>query len=150
MQLSLKLLSQGSQPNLKICLNELKNEIYACDCGLFNSSLFYQNLVKKLLIEILQNSQENTCARVSFSVKKETLTQMLSCEFCEISKNTFFTKQVRTTASCTNRFFLKKLNDFQCISILRISWRRRKNFKFSPSKYLWKLSKIKHIGIKLK
>ena len=99
MQLSLKLLSQGSQPNLKICLNELKNEIYACDCGLFNSSLFYQNLVKKLLIEILQNSQENTCARVSFSVKKQTLAQMLSCEFCKISKNTFYYRTPLLAAS---------------------------------------------------
>ena len=41
---------------------------------------------------------ENTCARVSFLIKlqacnfikKETLTQLFSCEFCEIYKNTFF------------------------------------------------------------
>ena len=45
-----------------------------------------------------QNSQENTCARVSFLIraeaynfiKKETLAQVFSCEFYEISKNTFF------------------------------------------------------------
>ena len=57
-------------------------------------------LYKKAFLEISQNSQENTCARVSFLVKlqasslqfyfikKETLTQVISCEFCEISKNT--------------------------------------------------------------
>ena len=54
--------------------------------------------VKKAFLEILQNSQENTCVRVSFLIKlkaacnfikKETLTRVLSCEFCEISKNTF-------------------------------------------------------------
>ena len=54
--------------------------------------------VKKMFLEISQNSQENTCAGDSFLVKlqacnfikKETLAQVFSCEFCEISKNTFF------------------------------------------------------------
>ena len=32
-------------------------------------------------------------------IKKETLAQVFSCEFCEISKNTFFTEQLWTTAS---------------------------------------------------
>ena len=32
-------------------------------------------------------------------IKKETLTQVFSCEFCENSKNTFFTEHLRTTAS---------------------------------------------------
>ena len=53
--------------------------------------------VKKVFLEISQNSQENTCARASFLIKfkvagliiKEALVQVLSCEFCEISKNTF-------------------------------------------------------------
>ena len=46
-----------------------------------------------------QNSQGNTCAGVSFLIKlqaegcsftkKETLAQVFSCEFCEISENTF-------------------------------------------------------------
>ena len=40
--------------------------------------------VKKMFLEILQNSQENTCAKVFF-IKKEALAQLLSCEFCEIS-----------------------------------------------------------------
>ena len=78
--------------------------------------------VKKVFLEISKNSQENTCARVSFLIKlqafpvfglnterysvslriqsecgkacsfikKETLAQVFSCEFFEISKNTFF------------------------------------------------------------
>ena len=57
--------------------------------------------VKKVFLEISPNSQENTCARASFLIlkketleacnfiKKETLALVLSCEFCEISKNTF-------------------------------------------------------------
>ena len=54
--------------------------------------------VKKVFLEILQNSQENTCAIVSFLIKlqieacnfikKETLAQVFSSEFYEISKNT--------------------------------------------------------------
>ena len=57
---------------------------------------------KKVLLEISQKSQENTYARVTFLkslfyrpeacnfIKKQTLEQVFSCEFCEISKNTFF------------------------------------------------------------
>ena len=37
--------------------------------------------------------------RASNFVKKETLAQVFSCEFYEISKNTFFTEHLRTTAS---------------------------------------------------
>ena len=39
---------------------------------------------KKVLLEISQNLQENTCARISFLIKLQ------ACEFCEIFKNTFF------------------------------------------------------------
>ena len=65
--------------------------------------------MKKGILEILQNSQENNCARVFFLVrlqaqtcnfiKKETLAQVFSYEVCKISKNTFFTKHVWATAS---------------------------------------------------
>ena len=63
--------------------------------------------IKKLVLKISENSQENTCARVSFLIKlhacnfikKETLTQFFSREFCEIAKNNFSTEHLRTTAS---------------------------------------------------
>ena len=65
---------------------------------LFKSSR-RRSSVKKVFWEISQNSKENTCARVSFLIKlqlsvcnfikKETLAQVFSCEFYEISKNTF-------------------------------------------------------------
>ena len=46
--------------------------------------------VKKVFLEISQNSQENTCARVPFNfIKKETPAQVFFGEFCGISKNTF-------------------------------------------------------------
>ena len=53
--------------------------------------------VENVFVEISQNSQENTCARVS--LLKETLAQVFSCEFCEISTNTFFTEHLWATAS---------------------------------------------------
>ena len=58
---------------------------------------------KKRVLEISQNAQEKTFTRaIKFLnkvaglqacnfTKKETLAQVLSCEFCEISKNIFFT-----------------------------------------------------------
>ena len=50
--------------------------------------------VKKVFLQISENSQEKTCARVSFLIKleapeillkKEALAQVFSCEFYEIS-----------------------------------------------------------------
>ena len=46
-----------------------------------------------MFLEILQNSQENICARVSFNfIKKEALELAFSCEFCKTFKNSFFHK----------------------------------------------------------
>ena len=47
-----------------------------------------------MLLEISQNSQENTCARASF-IKKETLAQVFSSEFCEILEDAFFKEHLR-------------------------------------------------------
>ena len=58
--------------------------------------------IKKVLLKISQNLQENTCTRVSFLSKvqpsacnfiKKTLAQLFSCEF------SFFTEHLRPTAS---------------------------------------------------
>ena len=75
-----------------------------------------------MFLEISQNSQENTCARVSFLIKlqarnfikKEILARVFSCEFCEISKNTFFYRTPPVAASVdTNlrKFQYKILNN---------------------------------------
>ena len=49
--------------------------------------------VKKRLFKIPQNSQENTCAscgpEASNFIRKDTLAQVFSCEFCETFNNTF-------------------------------------------------------------
>ena len=49
--------------------------------------------VKKVFLEISQNSQGNNF------IKKGTLAQVFSCEFCEISKNTFFYRTLSVAAS---------------------------------------------------
>ena len=45
-------------------------------------------------------------------IEKETLAKVFSCDFYEISKNTFFTEHLWTTASksVTNTLFAKTLN----------------------------------------
>ena len=56
-------------------------------------------LWKKVLLEISQNSKKNTCAKVSIKLYlKRDSAQVFSCEFCEISINTFFTEHLWTTA----------------------------------------------------
>ena len=93
-----------------------------------------------MFLEISQNSQENTCARVSFLIKlqasgrfcsfcfrrqaessvsglqllkKETLARVFSGEFCEIYKNTFSKEHLGTTASVV--FLLSTLSKFQAM-----------------------------------
>ena len=89
-------------------------------CEIFTEAVATRRSVKKVFLEISQNSQENTLA-CNF-VKKEALAQVFSCEFCEISKNTFsyrtppvavsvfnntyFEDQKWTTASVTYHNFL--------------------------------------------
>ena len=67
-------------------------------------------LWKKVFLEILQNSQENTCARVS--------SQVFSCEFCKISKNTF---SYRTPVAASVILFLVTENPLKMIKVVFIS-----------------------------
>ena len=74
--------------------------------------------VNKVLLEISQNSQENTRARVlSFLIKlqpsacdfikKEAVAQVCSCKFCEVYKSTFFQRTLLVVASVKYKFMLK-------------------------------------------
>ena len=60
-------------------------------------------------------------------LKKEALAQVFSCEFCEISKNTFFTKNLWATASiltCNGILFLKYVYCFlNFVSLLAFPYR---------------------------
>ena len=59
-----------------------------------------------MFLVILQNSQKNTRTRDSFLMKL----QVFSCEFCKISRNTFFSEHLRTTASADSQIQYR-LND---------------------------------------
>ena len=59
--------------------------------------------IKKVFLKTSQNSQENTCARVSLKgvflciLVLRCFSQVFSCVFCEIVKHTFFTEQLQMT-----------------------------------------------------
>ena len=67
----------------------------------YNFRSAHPEVLVKNFLTISQNSEENTCARVYFLIKlqrpetcnfirKETLAQVFSCEFCEILRTLFF------------------------------------------------------------
>ena len=84
--------------------------------------------VKKVFLEILQNSQESNCARVLLPlacnfINKETLAQVFSNEFCEISKNTFYyrTHRVATSVKKERKFFkLAFILNWHLLKVLKL------------------------------
>ena len=63
-------------------------------------------------------------------IKKATLTQVFSCEFCEISKNTFFIEHLWATAST-----IKQMRNWQLIGKRKKSGlftALRKAFRYWP------------------
>ena len=59
---------------------------------------------KGVLRNFAKFTGKNQCQSLFFNkaagfIKRETLAQVFSCEFCEISKNTFFREHLRPTAS---------------------------------------------------
>ena len=74
-----------------------------------------------MFLEISQNSQKNTCARISFLelqtcnfIKKETPAQAFSYEFDEISENTFFAEHSQATEILLNWFELRTIACLTC------------------------------------
>ena len=69
---------------------------------------YQRRFVKKVFLKISQNSLENCKSLLSndffkiFFIKKDTLAQVFSCEFCKIFKNTFFHRTLLVAASETN------------------------------------------------
>ena len=91
--------------------------------------------VKKVLLEISQNSQENTRARVSFLkkfIRKATVAHVFSCEFCLISKNNFFAEHLRTATS-------EKMLQFR--DFFKFRFKYKANLTSIPSAWMkeWKL-----------
>ena len=98
-----------------------------------------------MFLQISQNSQENNRARVSLLIKlqtpasacnfisKETLAQVLSCEFYEISKNTFLHKTHLLATSVHTVTELKKVISIKVIIHL-VRTQNLSNFLFIISK----------------
>ena len=75
----------------------------------------FEKLLEEVILEISQNSQKSTCAKVSFLInfiKKEALAQMFSCELCEISKNTFFYRTPAVAASYFEIVIIRNFHTF--------------------------------------
>ena len=75
----------------KLHLNYLRETL--SPCRLFSAESAARRCSEKtVFLKISQDSQENTCTGVSFYIKLQAFSQVFSCEFCEIFKNTFFHK----------------------------------------------------------
>ena len=60
-------------------------------------------------VEQWRNSRFRSSPKASNFIKKESLEQVFSCEFCEIAKNNFFLQN--TFGGCLHRFtFAEKAN----------------------------------------
>ena len=77
------------------------------DIGMLTSLREYRSSYQRCSVKkgVLRNfakfTEKHLCQRLFFN-KKETLAQVFSCEFREISKNTFFTEHLWTNASENN------------------------------------------------
>ena len=118
--------SYGKNETFSISLNYLisqSQQMYFTDANFPDGGDYFSTRsshwscsVKKMFLEISQNSQKYSCARVSFLIKLQASqnsqknacarvsflikfqAKVVSCEFCEISKN-FFIEQLCATAS---------------------------------------------------
>ena len=82
-------------------MNHAKFQHYKAYSDNFNSEAATRGvLLNKVFLEISQNSQESTCARVCARpqacnfLKKETPAHVFSCEFWEMSRSTFLTEHL--------------------------------------------------------
>ena len=71
--------------------------------------VFCKKVILKNFGKFSENSQENTCTEVSFYQSYGS--PVLSCEFCEIFKNTYFVKDW-WTAAFENHVYLNSIEQF--------------------------------------
>ena len=71
---------------------------------------------KGVLRDFTKFTEKHLCQSLFFDkvagsfIKKEALAQVFFCEFCEISKNIFFTEHLRETASaCSTQYSEKQV-----------------------------------------
>ena len=118
----------------------------------FTKAVAQRCSVKKVLLEISQNSQENTCARVSFLIKvqasacsfikKETLAQVFSCA-TSLKKRLWHTSFPVNFAKFLRKSFLKKHIWWLLLQI----WSWIKNYEWRRGNLQFTLSLFSNIVI---
>ena len=88
-------------------------------CLLLPEAVTQRCTIKKVFLEISQNSKENTCAR-------QTLAQVFSSEFYEVSKKTFFHRTPLAAVSVLQGEFTFAEKLLACILQNRCSGKCRK------------------------
>ena len=71
----------------------------------FRSSHRRYSVRKSVLSNFAKFTRKHLCQSLIFNIKKETMAEVFSCEFCKISKNTFFTEHLRVAASVSFTFY---------------------------------------------
>ena len=106
---SVKLTLLPPDTNINVCISVVK-KFFGKLC-VRTDKWFPRCFAKKWFLEILQNSQEKTCAGVS---QKKSTARFLSCEFSKILKNILFIEYLRTAPSgkCYEQHFLR--HNFFC------------------------------------
>ena len=141
--------SYGKNETFSISLNYLisqSQQMYFTDANFPDGgdyfsirSSHWRCSVKKMFLEISQNSQKYTCARVSFLIKLQTSqnsqknacarvsflikfqAKVVSCEFCEISKN-FFIEHLCATASVVCKKKKGKKKQKKNTNLINLKW----------------------------
>ena len=118
------------------CDNNSSSSITTIPNILFINNFRSSQKTKKRLSFVLRNlakfTEKHQCQCLFFSkvaIKKETLALVLSCEFCEISKNNFFYATPPVAVSVT-LFFI----DFKFISGINVCFSNHFDFNIGSSK----------------
>ena len=80
------------------------------------------SITKDVLRNFAKFTRKHLCQSLFFNkvagnfIKKETLAQVFSFEFCEISKNTFFTEHLRITVSGFHGVY-KETSSMKCVNL---------------------------------
>ena len=72
---------------------------YGVFCGPYLDTFHAVNFFAVTTVNVINDIVFIFCSRPLNFIKKETLAQVFSCEFYEISKNTFFTEHLWKNAS---------------------------------------------------
>ena len=83
-------------------VNEYRSRQQRCSVKKGVRRNFAKFMGKHLCQSLFYNEVAGLWPKACNFIKKEALAQVFSCEFCEISKNTFSTEHLQTNASVSN------------------------------------------------